>query len=67
MFDASFISSFRDTILYTHDTLTLDEVYDTSLSKEKMKQILDGPKNQAGGLFIRRRSQERNFGRNSRR
>ena len=29
--------TFRDTILYSRDTLTLDEVSDALLSKEKMK------------------------------
>ena len=29
--------TFRDTILYSRDTFTLDEVYDALYSKEKMK------------------------------
>lgn len=33
-------SSFRDTILYSGDTLTIDDVYDTLLSKEKMKYLV---------------------------
>ena len=34
---------FRDTILYSHDTLTLNEVYEALFSKEKMKQLIVGP------------------------
>ena len=30
-------ATFRDTILYSRDSLTLDEVYDALFSKEKMK------------------------------
>ena len=33
----SLYTTFRDTILYSRDTLTLDEVYDALYSKEKMK------------------------------
>lgn len=33
-------SSFRDTILFNRDTLTIDDVYDALYSKEKMKHLL---------------------------
>ena len=37
-------ATFRDTILYSRDTLTLNEVYEALFSKEKMKQLIVGPK-----------------------
>ncbi|CAI9765006.1 unnamed protein product [Fraxinus pennsylvanica] len=33
-------SSLRDTILYSHDTFTIEEVYDALYSKEKMKHLV---------------------------
>lgn len=33
-------ASFRDTILYCQDTLTIDDVYDTLHSKEKLKHLI---------------------------
>ena len=36
-------ATFRDTILYSHDTLTLNEVYEALFSKQKMKQLIVGP------------------------
>ena len=35
-------ATFGDTILYSHDTLTLNEVYEALFSKEKMKQLIIG-------------------------
>lgn len=32
--------TFRDIILYSYDTLTIDEVYDALLSKKKMKHFV---------------------------
>ena len=43
--------TFRDTILYSHDTLTLNEVYEALFSKEKMKQLIVRPKTQGDSLF----------------
>ena len=43
-------STFRDTILYSCDTLTLDEVYNALFSKEKIKQLVIRPETQAEGL-----------------
>ena len=34
--------TFSDIIFYSHDTLTLDKVYDALYSKEKMKQLVVG-------------------------
>ena len=54
-------STFRDTILYSHDTLILDEVYDTLFSKEKIdKQLLGNSKNQGDDLLIRGKTHDRN-------
>ena len=36
--------TFKDTILYSCDTLTLNEVYEALFSKEKMKQLIEGSK-----------------------
>ena len=36
-------ANFRDTILYSRDTLTLNEVYGALFSKEKMKQLIVRP------------------------
>lgn len=35
-------STFRDTILYNRDTLTMNKVYDALLSKEKIKHLVVG-------------------------
>ncbi|KAF3663559.1 hypothetical protein FXO38_10576 [Capsicum annuum] len=35
-------TTFRDTILYIRDTLTIDEVYDALFSKVKMKHLVNG-------------------------
>ena len=49
-------ATFRDTILYSRDTLTLDEVYDALFSKEKMKQLVVGSNAQRKGLVVRGRT-----------
>ena len=54
--------TFRDTILYSHDTLTLDDVYNSLYSKEKMKQLVVGFEAQREGLVVWRRTQKRNSG-----
>ena len=46
-------ATFRDTILYNRDTLTLNEVYE-------MKQLIVGPKVHGYSLFVYGRSQEKN-------
>lgn len=40
----------RDIILYSRDTLTIDELYETLYSKEKMKQLVIESKAEADGL-----------------
>lgn len=55
-------ATFRDTILYSCDTLTLDEVFDALFSKEKMKQLVSGYEAQGEGLFVHGRPQEQGFG-----
>ena len=45
-------TTFRNTILYSRDILTLDEVYDTLYSKEKMKQLVVGFEAQGEGLVV---------------
>ena len=54
--------TFRDTILYSRDTLTLDEVSDALYFKEKMKQLVVGFEAQGEGLVVRGKTHERNFG-----
>ena len=57
-------TNFRDTILYSRDTLTLNEVYEALHSKEKMKQMVshDGSSSssQAEGLSVRGRTKDKN-------
>ena len=53
-------ATFRDTILYSRDTLTLNEVYESLFSKEKMKQLFLGPEAQGDSLFVRGSPQEKN-------
>ena len=55
-------ATFRDTILYSRDSLTLDEVYDALFSKEKMDKLVVGSETKAEGLVARGRPQERNSG-----
>ena len=54
--------TFRDTILYCHDTLTINEVYEALFSKEKMKQLIIGLEAQGDSLFVRGKPREKNFG-----
>ena len=50
MFISLFQCKFQDTILYTHDMLSLDEVYDALFSKDNMKHLMVGYKTQVEGL-----------------
>jgi hypothetical protein len=54
-------SNFRDTILYSRDTLTLNEVFEALQAKEKMKRMVspESSNSQAEGLFVRGRQMER--------
>ena len=47
--------AFRDTILYSCDTLTLNEVCEALFSKKKMKQLIIGPEAHGDILFVRGR------------
>ena len=55
-------ATFRDTILYSRDTLTLNEVYEDLFSKEKMKQLIVELEAQGDSLFVHGLPQEKNFG-----
>lgn len=57
-------TTFRDTILYSRDTLTLEEEYEALFSKEKMKHLLGDSETQPEGLVARGRNQERTSARN---
>ncbi|KAG8478499.1 hypothetical protein CXB51_028393 [Gossypium anomalum] len=52
-------STFRDTILYSRESLTVDEVYDSLTSSDKMKHLVVKPDSQGEGLIVRGR-QDRN-------
>ncbi|KAG8479075.1 hypothetical protein CXB51_029907 [Gossypium anomalum] len=52
-------STFRDTILYSCKSLTIDEVYDSLTSYDKMKHIVVKIDSQGEGLIVRER-QDRN-------
>lgn len=58
--------TFRDTILYSRDTLTAEDVYDALLSKEKMRYLAGGSGNHAEGLVVGGRNQDKNLGKNMR-
>ena len=53
-------ATFRDAILYSCDTITINEVYEAQFSKEKMKQLIVGPKTHGDSLFVCGRPQEKN-------
>ena len=59
-------SNFRDTILYSRDTLTFEEVYESMHSKETMKQLVNGYEDKAKGLVARGRFHEKGFGNSDR-
>ena len=48
-------ATLRDTILYSRDTLTLNEVCEALFSKEKMKQLIIGLEAHGDSLFVRGR------------
>ena len=55
-------SNFKDYILYSRETLTLDEVYDALFSKEKMKHLVVRSEAQVEGLVVQWRTHKKNFG-----
>ena len=58
----NFYVPFSNTILYSRDTLTLNEVYEALFSNEKMKQLIVGPEARGDSLFVLGRPQEKNSG-----
>ncbi|KAG8494480.1 hypothetical protein CXB51_011893 [Gossypium anomalum] len=48
-------STFRDTILYSRESLTVDEVYNSLTSYDKMKHLVVKPDSQGDGLIVRGR------------
>ena len=55
-------ATFKDTILYSRDTLTLNDVFEALFSKEKMKQLMVGPEMHRDSMFVRGKPQEKNSG-----
>ncbi|KAG8481838.1 hypothetical protein CXB51_027155 [Gossypium anomalum] len=51
-------STFRDTILYSRESLTVDEVYDSLTSYNKMKHLVVKPDSQGEGLIVRERQDQ---------
>ncbi|KAG8485911.1 hypothetical protein CXB51_020221 [Gossypium anomalum] len=51
-------STFRDTILYSRESLTVDEVYDSLTSYDKMKHLVVKPDSQREGLIVRERQDQ---------
>ncbi|KAG8481450.1 hypothetical protein CXB51_026306 [Gossypium anomalum] len=48
-------STFRDTILYSRESLIVDKVYDSLTSHDKMKHLVVKPDSQGEGLIVRGR------------
>ncbi|KAF3665063.1 Beta-glucosidase 13 [Capsicum annuum] len=56
-------TTFRDIILYSHDTRSINEVYDVLFSKKKIKHLVNGSETQGDGLIVRGgRTHEKNSG-----
>jgi hypothetical protein len=57
----SSFANFRDTILYSRDTLTVNEVYEALQAKEKMKQMVssEGSASNGEALSVRGRTQNK--------
>ena len=53
-------ATFKDTILYSRDTLTLNEVYEALFSKGKMKQLSVRLEAHEDSMFVRGGLQEKN-------
>jgi len=54
-------ANFRDTILYSRDTLTMNDVYEALQAKEKMKQMVsfEGSTSNGKALSVRGRTQKK--------
>ncbi|KAG8498600.1 hypothetical protein CXB51_004852 [Gossypium anomalum] len=50
--------TFRDTILYSRESLTVDEVYDSLTLYDKMKHLVVKPDSQGEGLIVRGRQDQ---------
>jgi hypothetical protein len=59
----SSFANFRDTILYSRGTLTVNEVYEALQAKEKMKQIVssEGSASNGEALSVRGRTQNKSI------
>jgi hypothetical protein len=57
----SSFANFRDTLLYSHDTLTLDEVSEALHAKEKMKHMVssEGSASNGEALSVRGRTENK--------
>jgi hypothetical protein len=57
----SSFTSFRDTILLSHDELTISDVYEALQSREKMKGMVysNGPSSKGDALQLRGRPEQR--------
>ncbi|KAG8481754.1 hypothetical protein CXB51_027217 [Gossypium anomalum] len=51
-------STFRDTILYSRESLTVDEVYDSLTSYDKVKHLVVKPDSQGESLIARKRQDQ---------
>jgi hypothetical protein len=58
---ANSFANFRDTLLYSHDSLTLDEVFEALHAKEKMKQMVssEGSTSKGEALSVRGRTKNK--------
>ncbi|KAL6592119.1 hypothetical protein ACP70R_049571 [Stipagrostis hirtigluma subsp. patula] len=57
----SSFANFRDTLLYSHDILSVNEIYEALHAKEKMKQMVstDGSSSNEDALFVRGRTKKK--------
>ena len=56
-----YYSNLKDSILYSCETLTLDEVYDVLFSNDKMKHLVVRSKAQGEGLIVQGRTHKNEF------
>lgn len=56
--------TFRDTIFYSRNTLTIDEVYEDLPSKERIKHLVVRSEGQPESLVVHKRNQAMNLGGN---
>ena len=63
----SSFANIRDTLLYSHDTLTLDEVYEALHAKEKMKRMVSSEGSASNGEVLSVRGRTKNKSNNGNR